>query len=279
MAFKLRSGNKVSFKNMGSSPAKNMKTGSYEHSFESPAKQEGPIPKENIKLQPGERKDTYVYKGKDRRERIIDYDERAGVLEQNELQDSDEYLGGGDAKKGAEKRKQIKKTIKKLDHEAAIIRNRKTNTKSPAKQRVVRGGEGQDQNKIFNNKGEHVGDWVNGKKVMRKGISVNDFDDTVAKPKKSTKPTPNQLSDAQKDKKPKSPAKQMPVKTKGLGPRKAFGGVKNPELTKKKKTKERVINHEQVHKVMKDGSKNRAHYKGKIIEGWVNPYAVKPTRP
>ena len=63
----------------------------------------------------------------------------------------------------------------------------------------------------------------------------------------------------------------MPVKTKGLGPRKAFGGVKNPELTKRKKTEEK--------KVMKDGSKNRAHYKGKIIEGWVNPYAVKPTRP
>ena len=37
----MRSGNKVSFKNMGSSPAKDMKTGSYEHSFESPAKQEG----------------------------------------------------------------------------------------------------------------------------------------------------------------------------------------------------------------------------------------------
>ena len=39
MAFKMRSGNKVSFKNMGSSPAKDMKTGKYEHSFESPAKQ------------------------------------------------------------------------------------------------------------------------------------------------------------------------------------------------------------------------------------------------
>ena len=35
----MRSGNKVSFKSMGSSPAKDMKTGSYEHSFESPAKQ------------------------------------------------------------------------------------------------------------------------------------------------------------------------------------------------------------------------------------------------
>ena len=38
--FKLKSGNKTSFKSMGSSPAKDMKTGSYSQSFEdSPAKQ------------------------------------------------------------------------------------------------------------------------------------------------------------------------------------------------------------------------------------------------
>tara|TARA_R110002020_G_scaffold197097_1_gene398126 strand:+ start:325 stop:1089 length:765 start_codon:yes stop_codon:yes gene_type:complete len=39
MTFKLKSGNKPGFKNMGSSPAKDMKTGSYKQSFESPAKQ------------------------------------------------------------------------------------------------------------------------------------------------------------------------------------------------------------------------------------------------
>ena len=71
MAFKLRSGNGTTFKNMGTSPFKDMKTGKYEHSFE-----------------------------------------------------------------------------------------------SPAKQRSTKGGEGQDQDKIFNKKGEHVGDWDNGKKVM-----------------------------------------------------------------------------------------------------------------
>ena len=54
--------------------------------------------------------------------------------------------------------------------------------KSPAKQRVIKGGEGQDQNKIFNNKGQHVGNWVNGKKVML-----------------STKSKHGQLSDARKD--------------------------------------------------------------------------------
>ena len=39
MTFKLRSGNTPKFKQVGSSPAKDMKTGSYKQSFESPAKQ------------------------------------------------------------------------------------------------------------------------------------------------------------------------------------------------------------------------------------------------
>jgi hypothetical protein len=71
MAFKLRSGNSTTFKNMGTSPFKDMKTGKYKQSFE-----------------------------------------------------------------------------------------------SPAKQRLKKGGEAQDEDKIFNRKGEHVGDWVNGRKVM-----------------------------------------------------------------------------------------------------------------
>ena len=37
-----------------------------------------------------------------------------------------------------------------------------------AKQKVVKEGEGQDQNKIFDEKGNHVGNYVNGKKVMLK---------------------------------------------------------------------------------------------------------------
>jgi hypothetical protein len=121
---------------------------------------EGPIPEQNIKIQPGENKDAWIYSrgyegenpkkalkemksteerlnrksaqglnttaGTDfvKRERIIDYDERAGVIEQNDLYDSDEYLGGGDAKKGAKKRKQLKKTVKTLDREAQIMRDR-----------------------------------------------------------------------------------------------------------------------------------------------------------
>ena len=129
--------------------------------------------------------------------------------------------------------------------------------KSPAKQRLNKGGEGQDQNKIFDKNGKHVGDYVNGKKVM-----------------KSTKSAHGQLNDAERDfkrdteralkamdkKSPsskikegsKSPAKQ--AKKSGLGPSTAFGGVKNPELVKTKKTKSK--------KVMKDGPKNRVHGAG-----------------
>ena len=43
---------------------------------------------------------------------------------------------------------------------------------SMAQQRVTKGGEGQDQNKIFDAKGNHVGDYVDGKKVMlKKGMT------------------------------------------------------------------------------------------------------------
>ena len=69
----------------------------------------------------------------------------------------------------------------------------------------------------------------------------------------------------------------MPVKTKGLGPRTAFGGVKNPELTP-------AAGKVPQRKVMKDGSSNRTWMKdpktGKTVKvtGWTNPYAVKPKK-
>jgi len=127
----------------------------------SPAKQknkgkmQGPIPEQNLKLQKGENDGTYVYgrgyKGDDpkkglaemksdekglnnrkhlknknagtdfvKQERIIDYDERAGVIEQNELMD----LKGDNSPKANKKRKQLKATIKTLDREAQIMRDR-----------------------------------------------------------------------------------------------------------------------------------------------------------
>jgi hypothetical protein len=86
-----------------------------------PQKLQGPIPKENIDLLPNEMEGTYVYKGDNIRERIIDLDERAGFLEQNELMD----LEGDNSPEANKKRKQLKATIKKLDHEAQLLRDRK----------------------------------------------------------------------------------------------------------------------------------------------------------
>ena len=64
----------------------------------------------------------------------------------------------------------------------------------------------------------------------------------------------------------KSPAKQ--VKKSGLGPRTAFGGVKNPELVKNKKKPFST-------KIMKDGPKNNVIHKGKIIKGNWEPHQFK----
>ena len=125
---------------------------------------EGPIPEQNLGLQPGENDGSWIYgrgyEGDDpkeglaemkadekttgkkfvKRERMIDYDERAGVIEQNELMD----LEGDNSPKANKKRKQLKATIKTLDREQQIMRDR---TDSPAKQ--TKSGRGN----IFTKKG------------------------------------------------------------------------------------------------------------------------------
>lgn len=120
-----------------------------------------------------------------------------------------------------------------------------TTKKSPAKQKLKKGGEGQDQDKIFNDKGEHIGDYVNDKPVMKPGFKrprriplepVPPTDKDMEKYSDLEKyDDDNPTGKAEPPKKKKSPAKQ--AKQKGLGPRTAFGGVKNPELVKTKKTK------------------------------------------
>tara|TARA_R110000765_G_C18868368_1_gene600760 strand:- start:53 stop:463 length:411 start_codon:yes stop_codon:yes gene_type:complete len=121
---------------------------------DSPAKQtkkiknkghmEGPIPEQNLKLQKGEDDGTYIYgrgyKGEDpkkglanqkkdakdvgkkfvKSERMIDYDDRAGFLTQNDIPD----LEGDNSEKANKKRKQLKKTVKTLDRERQIMKDR-----------------------------------------------------------------------------------------------------------------------------------------------------------
>ena len=214
MAFKMRSGNKVSFKNMGSSPAKDMKTGSYEHSFESPAKQG---------YDPTPTKEEQAKKMMERIEKNPHEDKGKGYtpISKEKMRPS-ELERGEDPHK--DKGKGYNPTPKKYGPK-----------KPPTKQRLNKGGEGQDQDKIFNSKGEHIGDYVNDKPVMKPG-----FKRPVVKKDAPVKPKEGdyeKYSDLEKydDDRPVSPNKQ--AKQKGLGPRTAFGGVKNPELVKTKKTK------------------------------------------
>ena len=51
---------------------------------------------------------------------MIDYDQRAGVIEQNELSD----LEGDNSPEANKKRKQLKATIKTLDNERQIMKDR-----------------------------------------------------------------------------------------------------------------------------------------------------------
>jgi len=223
---------------------------------------------------------------------------------------------------------------------------------SPTKQKLNKGGEGQDQNKIFDKNGKHVGDYVNGKKVMKSTTSAHgqledaerEFKLDIKRAKKKKSPAKQKVDpdapgtpgtagyeppvkrsdldakgkaiwDAKRAKKvkvpekkqngpkaevkpeklrkvpmtnkemskddsirtrisegsiktqelrrkenakKKSPAKQ--VKGSGLGPRASFGGVKNPELVKNKKKPF-------SRKVMQDGKKANVVHNGKVVKG------------
>ena len=125
----------------------------------SPNKQEGPIPKKNIKLQPGEMEGTYLFghnygdenipgegEGfeptgtRDQKftanERIIDLEDRASFLTENDIPD----LEGSTDPKDIKRLKTLKATVKKLQGEADIMRKRRENTRksSPTKQKVSR---------------------------------------------------------------------------------------------------------------------------------------------
>ena len=122
----------------------------------SPNKQEGPIPKKNIKLQPGEMEGTYLFghnygdedipgRGegfeptgtKDQKftanERINDLEERASFLIENDIPD----LEGSTDPKDIKRLKTLKATVKKLHGEADIMRKRRENMRksSPNKQK------------------------------------------------------------------------------------------------------------------------------------------------
>jgi hypothetical protein len=118
--------------------------------YNSAFKQEGPIDKKNLPLQPGELEGTYLYgqnygdedipgKGEgfepggtrgerfNANERINDLEERISFLYEDIENSDDEYLGGGDAERGARIRERKQKSIKRLEQELAIMYKRREN--------------------------------------------------------------------------------------------------------------------------------------------------------
>ena len=151
MAFKMRSGNKVSFKMMGSSPVKHVddvETGSNRNKQHAdahnqrhkdgdthgeigsennkwntdtkPLKQKGPVDEKNPDLFEGEMEGTWVYEGSDLQERIIDLEERISFLVENDIPDAETE----------KEKKKYESAVKKLEQELAILqRERKQKEK------------------------------------------------------------------------------------------------------------------------------------------------------
>jgi hypothetical protein len=131
MAFKMKG-----YAYPGKSPAKQGKGKNYE---KSKGDQQGPIPKDNIKLQKSENPDTYVYEeGNDRktinksqRNRIPSKNAGAGnrFVESeriNDLEDRKSFIQEDEFNSG-KSTKQQKKDKKTLEREAEIMRDRSKN--------------------------------------------------------------------------------------------------------------------------------------------------------
>ncbi len=188
----MKSGNKPGFKNMGSSPALNMKDGSYKQSFESPAKLrpsyiDGDMvsdadanledAKNTYKASMGEETTEVTRKGQSKVKKIkadakarkpgAKEKDALSLLDKDEIKEAEKYQM--DPKNRAEQTKSWE-----LNNPGyKLVDGKKVKKTSPAKQRLTKGGEGKDQNKIFDNKGKHIGNYVNGKKVMLSTTSAH----------------------------------------------------------------------------------------------------------
>ena len=129
MAYKMKG-----FSGFKGSPAKQTKK------IKNKGHMEGPIPEQNIKHQDGNEDGVWIYgrgyDGEDpkkglkkmksdskkfqKQERMIDYDQRAGFITQNDIPD----LEGDNSKKANKKRKSLKKTVKTLERERQIMKDR-----------------------------------------------------------------------------------------------------------------------------------------------------------
>ena len=226
----MKSGNKPGFKNMGSSsPALNMNGGSYK----SPAKLRPSYingemvsdadanledAKNTYKASKGEETTSVTRKGQSKIKKVkadakarkpgAKEKDALSKLDKEEIKEAEKYQN--DPKNRAEQTKswQLNNPGYKL------VDGKKVKKTSPAKQRLTKGGEGKDQNKIFDDKGNHIGTYVNGKKVMKSTTSAHgqlddakrEFDADVLQAKRKTT---NPSSKPPKSK--KSPTKMAPL--------------------------------------------------------------------
>ena len=249
MAFKLKSGNTTNFKNMGSSPAKDMKTGSYKHKFESPAKQrlkKGGEGQDEDKIFNNEGKHVGNWVND---KKVMFTKKELALMPEGDQGDFEPAYPSADIDK-KEYEEQLKKDKINKGRPAKKGETPAKKTEAP------RMSASSKKKKWYVDNYEKYKDEAGYQEAMDRAFGGK----TKIKGKTSITE--------------KSPAKQ--AKRKGFGPSKAFGGVLNPELVNWEK---RFGNKgTSSKKVMKDGSSNRAHYKGKVVEGWTNPYAVKPKR-
>ena len=195
--------------------------------------------KETLNVKPGSKADikTKAYKKKDVPVKPTDKDmKKYSDLEKHDDDKVDPDAPGTPGTPGYEP------PVKRSDLDAKGKKLWDSKRKSPAKQKLNKGGEAQDQDKIFDKKGNHIGTYVNGKKVMKSTTSAHgQLDD-------AQREFEQDLKDAGKIAKKPSPAKQYKKPT---GSR---AKVKPEKLRKKPMTNKEMNKDDSIQTRISEGS-------------------------
>jgi len=162
MAFNLRSGNKTSFKNIGSSPAKETVSTITGTPVRTPVKQS--------------------LTNKQRQENLLKAVPNEEAFNKLSKEDQKSFTDAWVKSEGVTKKVEVTKDSpakQKVEKGQGELKKGQDELKKQTNS--WKGTEGQDQDKILNAKGEHIGDWVGDKKVMftqeqiedAKGVTTN----------------------------------------------------------------------------------------------------------
>ena len=113
----------------------------------SPVKQEGPLTKSNLDLQPSEMEDTWIYKGSDLHERFIDYDERISFILEDiwNTQTGPADAGADESQASAQQTADLKKLRMERDILLKRIKNTKKSNIKPGYDEEGRRDESKDE--------------------------------------------------------------------------------------------------------------------------------------